>query len=208
VEYMGSMAAMILAAGGSTRMGRAKQLLRIGGETLVHRTARAVVEAGCGPIFVVMGAGADAIASEVSDLPVKRALNADWEKGMGGSIRAGLRAILANDPKAEAAAILLCDQPGVELGVLRELFAAFSNGLKPIAACRYRGTLGPPCCFERSMFDELLQLRDGEGAKRILMKDAARLTVMDWAGGESDLDTPGDWARFCKTGGASGESPR
>ncbi len=193
---MGSMAAMILAAGGSTRMGRAKQLLRIGGESLVHRTARAAVEAGCGPIFVVMGAGADAIASEVSDLPVKCALNADWEKGMGGSIRVGLRAILANDPRAEAAAILLCDQPGVESGVLRELFAAFSDGGKPMAACRYGGTLGPPCCFAESMFEELLQLGDGEGAKRLLVKDSSRVTVMEWAGGESDLDTPGDWERF------------
>jgi molybdenum cofactor cytidylyltransferase len=204
---MGSMAAMILAAGGSTRMGRAKQLLRIGGETLVHRTARAAVEAGCGPIFVVMGAGADAIASEVLDLPVKCALNADWEKGMGGSIRAGLRAILANDSKAEAAAILLCDQPGVEAGVLRELFAAFSNGLKPIAACRYGGTLGPPSCFERSMFDELLQLGDAEGAKRLLVKDPSRVMVMDWAGGESDLDTPGDWERYQRNSPGSGEPP-
>jgi molybdenum cofactor cytidylyltransferase len=204
---MGSMGVMILAAGGSTRMGRAKQLLRIGGESLVHRTARAAVESGCRPIFVVTGAGADAIASEVSDLPVKCALNADWEKGMGGSIRAGLRAILANDPTAEAAAILLCDQPGVEPAVLRELFAAFSNGLKPIAACRYAGTLGPPCCFEKSMFEELLQLGDGEGAKRILMKDAARVTAMEWVGGESDLDTPGDWERFQRNSPGTSEPP-
>ena len=203
---MPSISALILAAGGSTRMHRPKQLLRIDGESLVHRSARAALEAGCAPVVVVTGAQAHAIAPEVADLPVQIALNADWPKGMGGSIRAGLEALLKIDANIEAAMILLCDQPRLSAKVLTDLTAAFLRGRKPIAACRYAATLGPPCCFAKSLFNELLCLADAEGAKKLLLKDPSRVTAMDWTEGECDLDTPGDWQRFCKTANPSPES--
>jgi molybdenum cofactor cytidylyltransferase len=205
---MDSIGAMILAAGGSSRMGRAKQLLKLDGESLVHRTARTAIQAQCSPIVVVTGAQADEVTREISDLPVHVALNPDWENGMGGSIRAGLSQILALEPNVQAAVILLCDQPNLSSKILTDLFSAFSSGNKTIAACRYAATLGPPCCFAKSMFNDLLALADGEGAKKLLVRDPSRVTTIDWEGGESDLDTPQDWERFCNSNPSSRESAR
>jgi molybdenum cofactor cytidylyltransferase len=199
---MDSMAAMILAAGGSARMGRAKQLLRIDGESLVRRTARAAIDAGCKPVMVVTGASAEAVTKEISDLPVRCASNPAWQNGMGGSIRRGLAEIMEIDPRADGVLVLLCDQPRVDAAAIGDLMAAFRSGGKPMAACAYAGTIGPPCCFAGSMFDELQRLPDEHGAKRLLLANPSQVTVLPWPAGESDLDTPTDWERFCKTNSA------
>jgi len=203
---MESIAAMVLAAGGSSRMGRAKQLLQIDGESLVRRITRAAIHARCKPIVVVTGADADAVAKEISDLRVESALNPQWSNGMGGSIRCGLAAILKSDPNIEAAAVLLCDQALLDAEVLRNLIASFSDGGKPMAACRYGNTIGPPCCFAKSMFADLLRLPDSQGAKRLLLARPSDVTALDWPQGESDLDTPADWQRFCKRDSGAGNS--
>jgi molybdenum cofactor cytidylyltransferase len=196
---MDSIAAMVLAAGGSARMGSAKQLLQIDGESLVHRITRAAIDVPCKPVVVVTGANADAVSEAVSDLPVHRAINPTWQNGMGESIRRGLAKILEAESKTDAVMVLLCDQPRVDAAVLRNLVIAFRSAGKPMAACAYAGTIGPPCCFAKSKFEELLSLPDDHGAKRLLLANPSQVTTFPWPAGESDLDTPADWDRFCKS---------
>ncbi|MGD0138989.1 MAG: nucleotidyltransferase family protein [Tepidisphaeraceae bacterium] len=205
---MPSIGAIILAAGGGSRMGRTKQLLRIGGESLVRRAARAALEAGCRPAVVVTGSDSDAVAADIADLPVRSALNPQWSAGIGTSIRCGLSAVLAIDPSIDAVIVALCDQPRLSPDVLRDLVAGWSAAGKPMAACRYAGTVGPPCCFANSMFDQLSHLADADGAKRLLLADPASVATIPWPAGADDLDTPADWRRFCQTDSPPAESPQ
>lgn len=183
----------MLAAGPASRMGTPKQLLPLGGQSLVRRAAAAALEGGCEPVIVVTGAHADSVSAELRGLSIVPAFNASWSAGMGASIRAGLAALLAAQPLAEAAVVLVCDQPYLDAQVIRSLIAGWSAGGKPIAASEYGGTVGPPCCFGRAVFASLRSLADGDGAKRLLLADPQSVTRIPWPGGSVDVDTPQDW---------------
>ncbi|HEY1923410.1 MAG TPA: nucleotidyltransferase family protein [Tepidisphaeraceae bacterium] len=196
---MTSIGAIILAAGSGSRMGRAKQLLQIDGESLVRRAARAAMDGGCSPVIVVTGAHADLVAPELIDLPVVQAFNSAWATGMGSSIRRGMAALLESDPAVAAVAILLCDQPGLSADVIRNLLSAWPASGKPMAACEYGDTIGPPCCFGAAMFGALGRIGDADGAKKLLLKDRENVLSIPWPDGQLDLDTPEDWRRLCQT---------
>jgi molybdenum cofactor cytidylyltransferase len=188
--------AIILAAGSASRMGRAKQLLRIEGRSLIQRAAQAAIGANCKPVIVVTGSNSDAIKAELANLPVEIQFNPDWSAGIGTSIRAGLSAVLKSNPVASAVILTLCDQPHLSSEILRSLIITHIADSKSMTACEYSGTLGPPCCFSRAMFDELSKLDDQSGAKRLLMKNPNYVATISWPEGAVDLDTPKDWRDF------------
>jgi molybdenum cofactor cytidylyltransferase len=184
--------AIVLAAGSSSRLGRPKQLLRVGGETLVRRSARFAIEAGCKPVIVVTGSGADSVAAELAGLEASAAFNANWSAGIGTSLRAGLAAMLAPDPRIASTLVLVCDQPNLDAAILRRLLDAWKSGGKPMIACEYAGTFGPPCCFDCSMFSALAKIADADGAKSVLKSDLKSVETIPWPQGSIDLDTPED----------------
>jgi len=190
--------AIILAAGSGSRMGQAKQLLMVEGESLVRRAARAALDGGCEAVVVVIGAYSDLVATELADLPIHSAINESWSDGIGSSIRTGLAALLRVDPSMAAAMIAVCDQPHLNSDVIRNLLTAWSASEKPMAACEYAGTIGPPCCFSRTKFVDLSRLPDADGAKRLLRADPANVATIPWPAGADDLDTPEDLQRFCQ----------
>lgn len=196
---MTPIAAIILAAGAGSRMGRTKQLLRAGGQSLIRRAASAALNAGCAPVTIVTGSDSTAVAAEISDLPIQTAFNPDWPTGIGSSIRRGLSATLASDPSIAAIILMLCDQPYLDSNILHNLMIAWSASGKPMAACEYSGSFGSPCCFARSTFDELSRLPDPDGAKKLLTANPALVTTIPWPQGAEDLDTPADWDRFRQT---------
>ena len=193
---MKSIGAILLAAGSGSRMGQTKQLMKISGQSLVRRAAVAAIDAGCQPVIVVTGADAEAVAGEIRALSAEAAHNSDWPRGMGTSIRWGLAAALAKNPDLDAVVLLLCDQPHLTSKVIADLLATWTAHGKPIAACRYGETLGSPCCIGRSLFGELANLADDEGAKRLIVSNPADVAVVSWPQGIDDLDTPADWQRF------------
>jgi molybdenum cofactor cytidylyltransferase len=185
------IAAVVLAAGGSRRLGRPKQLVRAGGEPLVVRTARSALDAGCEPVVVVVGSGADAVTRSLAALPVRTVTNEDWPEGMSASIRAGI-ADVGRVPAVRAALILVCDQRRIDAAVLRTLCDAFDEGAGAAVASGYAGTMGVPALFDRSLFDELLELRGDRGARAVLERHRERVRRVPWPEGAEDVDTPGD----------------
>jgi molybdenum cofactor cytidylyltransferase len=102
---------ILLAAGGSSRLGKPKQLLQFQGRSLIRIAADTLTNSLCRPIVVVLGAETDRSAYEVADLPVGVCANGEWQTGMGSSIRSGLQHLLGNEPDLDAVVIALCDQP-------------------------------------------------------------------------------------------------
>ena len=188
---------ILLAAGESSRMGEPKQLLVFEGRTLLRRAAEEAMESGCQPVVVVLGALADRMTAELSDLPVRVVINREWQEGLGGSIRAGMEALLAgpDGDLVDAVVMTLCDQPFCTAAVIRRLVAAQEQLNSPAVASFYDGVRGVPALFGRSLFPELLELRGPEGARRILQRHADETLEVPFGDGAGDIDTPEDYAK-------------
>jgi molybdenum cofactor cytidylyltransferase len=189
-------AAIILAAGASTRLGQPKQLVAVNGETLLRRTTRLAIQAGCSPVVVVLGRDAATLAGEVEGLGASTVINNEWQTGMASSLRRGLKAVLAVKPHEPRVMVLVCDQPKLDTSVLRDLLTTHTAKEVLIAASRYQGTNGVPAIFSRELFPELLELTGDQGARRIMQLHLEQVASVDFPGGEFDLDTPQDLARL------------
>ncbi len=176
------IAAVVLAAGASTRLGEPKQLVKLGGETLLERAVRTAREAGCSPVVAVLGAAAELIAEQCDLSDAVVVVNELWDEGMGSSLRVGLGAVGG----AEGVVLMTCDQPAVTAAHLRALMD--SGG---VTASAYAGRRGVPAYFPASAFAGLLELKGDRGA-RDLLRMAAAIELVD---GEVDVDTAEDLAR-------------
>lgn len=191
-----SVAAVVLAAGGASRMGRAKQLLRYRGESLVRRAVRAAVDAGCRPVVVVTGAAAEAIEGELRGLAVRTVRNAAWAEGLGGSIARGVDEVL-REGTPDGVLLLLADQPHASAEVLRGLLAAFDGAPHSLMASGYEGTAGVPALFGASYLDPLRRLSGDRGARSLFPAAGDALRVVPFPDGAVDIDTPADYERLC-----------
>ena len=173
-------AAVILAAGASTRLGKPKQMELLGGETLLDRAVRLATEIGCDPVVVVLGASADAIQAQCALRGAQVLFNGEWAEGMGSSVRVGVGAL---EEEIEAAVLMVCDQPAVTHSHLTQLLSW--DGAGPLAS-RYAGRQGVPALFPKSSFG-MLRALVGDAGARTLLKTAQALDLPD---GELDIDTP------------------
>ena len=180
--------AVILAAGSSSRLGQPKQLLQHEGRTLVRGTAEAALAAGCDPVAVVVGAECEKVAAALRDLAVLIVPNEDWQRGLGTSIRAGV----ARLGESDALLLLVCDQPKVDAGLLRQLIARQQQTGQPMVATSYAGTHGVPALFARSCFEQLLSLGEESGAKTLLLARPAEVATVEFPAAALDIDTPED----------------
>lgn len=191
---------LLLAAGGSTRMGRPKQLLRLGGRTLVRRATATALAVG-GPVVVVTGADAEQIAAEVRDLPVQIVENPDWPRGMGSSIRAGVQALTGSHPGLDALIVTLCDQVDVSSATLDRLVVAHRETGKELCGATFAEAVGPPALFGRRHFAELLRLPDAAGAKPVLLSHPTDLLRVPCPEAAQDLDTWEEYERLSRVAG-------
>jgi molybdenum cofactor cytidylyltransferase len=194
------VAILVLAAGGSARMGRPKQLLAYAGKPLVRHVTETAVSVGGGPVIVVVGAVAEEVGVRVCDLPVRVVQNDRWEMGIGSSIRAGMNAWLSDDSQPGAVVILLGDQPLVTPGTIRRLIDAQAATGKPVCAAAFEGTIGPPVLVTRALFPQLLSLPDDRGAKHIWAANPDQVHAVPCPEAASDLDTPEDYDRLVAGG--------
>ena len=192
----GGVGAIVLAAGSSSRMGRPKQTLQYRGESLLRRAALNALGAGCRPVVVVTGAHAELSRRELDGLDVREVFNPLWETGMASSIRAGIEALTSADPDADAAILLLCDQPHANADVISRLVEARRAIGSPLVASAYGGGFGVPALFGRTLFAELTRLEGAAGAKQVIKRHASEAHFIPFPGGEVDVDTPDDFSRL------------
>ncbi len=167
------VAAVLLAAGGSTRMrGSLKQLLPWGNSTLVRHTTDLVNRAQVAEIIVVVGRQAEEVKRELGGARGKIVYNPDWEAGRSTSVHAGLR---ATNPNAAAAIFINADQPFLTANVVDTILQRYFQTLAPIVVPVYGGETGSPVLFARELFDELMQLTGEDGGRKILQARAEQV---------------------------------
>ncbi len=187
-----TIGAVVLAAGGSLRLGRPKQLVSYRGETLVVRAARAACGAGCTPVVVVAGDERERLAEELRPLDVHLCHHAEWQRGIGSSIRAGVAHLLTVSPSLDALVLMVCDQPFVTAEIISALLVARARTGKRAIACAYAETVGVPALFDRTFFPALTSLRDAHGAKQLLAAHPDETARVNFPQGTMDLDSPED----------------
>ena len=189
-------ALVVLAAGGSTRMGQPKQLLAYRGTSLLRHAAMVALGSGCRPVCVVLGSDAGRLEREIVDLPLVVAVNHAWATGMASSIRTGVEAVLEANPRAGAVVLTLCDQPLVTAELLDGLVHEWRTTGRSLVACDYGPGQGVPALFARQWFGDLVRLTGDVGARTILRAHAAEVTLVPFPGGAIDVDSPADYARL------------
>lgn len=187
---LGSVGAIILAAGGSSRLGRPKQLLRFEGRTLLRGAVEAALQAGCAPVVVVVGAHAEEIEAEVAGGQVLVVRNQRWSEGLSTSVRAGIDA-LAQDGVG-AALLLPCDQPLLSPELLRQLMQRHCEGAS-VVVCEYAGAWGAPMLFGRALWPQLQVLEGDRGAQKVARDNAGLVRAVAFEGGALDIDTDEDY---------------
>jgi CTP:molybdopterin cytidylyltransferase MocA len=192
-----AVAAIVLAAGASRRLGQPKQLLVYAEETLLARALRLARESGASPVLAVLGANLEMITASVAFNQVIPVVNNNWDQGISTSIHAGLNALAKAAPHAAAALILACDQPRLTANHLRTLIETLAAQAQPsIVASSYAGVIGIPAVFPRAAFPALLALRGDKGARALLMDPPCPLLALPFSGGEVDIDEPEDLDRL------------
>jgi molybdenum cofactor cytidylyltransferase len=194
-----SCAAILLAAGASTRLGRPKQLIQFHGESLLRRTARLAMETGCAPILVVLGYEAARMQQELNGFDTKVVINPDWRSGMGSSLRCGVEALQKQTPVPERVLLLLSDQPRLSIDILQSLITRSANEHSPIIASRYADRLGVPAVFHKSMYAALQCVKGDKGARQIIQQHQDQVVSIDFPEGIIDIDTSDDLAMLNTT---------
>jgi molybdenum cofactor cytidylyltransferase len=192
-------AAIVLAAGASRRLGQPKQLLKLDDETLLHRTIRIAQEAGCDPIFVVLGFEPDRMQQELRTLHVRVVINPDWQSGMGSSLHFGIKALLTETSKPQKVLLLLCDQIKLSTELLLGLLRKSSKSNCLIVASSYSGKLGAPAIFREQLYPELLKVEGDQGARAVIQQYRQQTIAVDFIGGAIDIDTPQDLSALTAT---------
>lgn len=188
----GRVAAILLAAGKSRRMGSCKQLLPLGDGTVIARCLDALVKGGVGEIVVIVSEDGQAVAEAVRCYSVRTVVNPEPEGDMASSVRAGRDALTA---AASGVVVSLCDYPLVSATTITSLIAEHEGSPDSIVIPCYAGRRGHPLLFPRTILDELtvdLILRD------LVRRDPDRILLIEVAdpGVLHDMDTPEDYHRI------------
>lgn len=188
--------AVILAAGGASRFGAAKQLLKFEGVTLIDKACATAAAAGSDPIVRVLGSRAGEIMEHPVLPGVETLIHPHWREGMGSSLAAGIARLREMAPDCDAVFILLSDQPLVTRELLERMKIELTAPATSIILCNYGPSQGPPALFANRHFSELADLQGDRGAKSLVAShpDAAR--SVDFPNGIWDIDSPETWQRF------------
>lgn len=189
-----AVAAVVLAAGLSSRMGRNKLLLELGGESVLRRAVKAAIAGGLAPVLVVIGNDHELAQEELAGLPCATVYNPLFETGMTSSLQAG---IFALPDTAAGAVVMLADMPFVTAEMLRALVQRWRESRKPLAISLYGDVFAPPTLYGRELFQDLLDL-DGKGCgKRVVKQHRGEALELSWPEAAlADLDVPADVERI------------
>ena len=194
-------AVVVLAAGGSTRLGQPKQLLTRDGETLVHRAVRLALETSPAQVLVVVGANREAIAAGVADLQCEVVSNNGWQSGMAGSLHAAGENL---GTAVQRVLVLVCDQPALERQHLDALLEGARATETGCAATMHGDALGVPALVPRDWFAAMHAAGDRSFGARLGHQRAAGIFQLDAAELGTDIDSPEDLAKARQMGWIDG----
>ncbi len=188
----GFVSAVILAAGGSSRMGRPKQKLKIGNKTLANIVIENIRNSIVDEIILVTQPGLPLIDENVYP-DIKRITNREWQTGQSSSMKAGLGAV---SKASDAAIFFMADQPMVTSKIINDLLMTFYETGKPIVAPLYKGKKGAPVLFNKGMFAELRVINGDKGGRDLLERYPVEYVDIDSPLAGMDVDTPEEYERL------------
>ena len=193
------IAIIILAAGASTRMGTAKQLLKWQDSTLLESAIDTALKLGTDEVVVVLGASYDAIKKEIEHYPITILKNEDWRAGLGKSLACGVNYLLTSSFNFDGCLVALADQPFITSIFFKHLIHVFNKKESSIIATSYKNeTYGVPAVFDKLYFKELSMLNEDKGAKQLLKIHKALVKVLTPEIDNIDLDTIEDYQKYSR----------
>ena len=191
---------LVLAAGGSRRLGEPKQLLPYGSGTLLDHALDTARASGFDQLIVAIGGSSGEVRSRVDLSGAEVVENPDFGEGCSSSIAAGLSAL---DPRAELLVLMLGDQPGVTPATVRALIAGCGDGTV-LAACLYDDGRGHPLAFGRGAFDDLRELHGDKAVWKLMERRSDEVVEIRVSGPiPRDVDTRADYEAVLTESGSS-----
>lgn len=193
---MSGVAAVILAAGMSTRLGRPKQTLLLDGEPLVAHVGRRLKASKAQRVMAVVGANANNVRAALDEYVDEFVTNEAFAEGQGTSIAVPIAYVdILGDLLGTCDAILyvLADQPGIQTDVIDNVIDAWLDGARIVMA-QYDDCAGHPVLFDRQYWPELEALRGDQGGRHVIARHQSAVTYVRVAGNAPmDVDTEADW---------------
>ena len=184
------IALLVIAAGSSSRLGQAKQLLPYRNSFLLQYIIEECLASEIGKVTVVLGANQAQIAPKIAPLNCTICYNPDWAAGMGTSIATGIATLNSNE--YQGTIIVLSDQPFFTRSLLHALLAKQVATQAPIVAAQYAKGMGPPAFFDANLFPELKKLKGDVGAKPVVQQHFEEVVFVSFPKGHLDIDTEAD----------------
>lgn len=184
---------VLLAAGEGRRYGGIKQLALIDGEPMLRRVVRTLLAIDA-PLVVVTGAHVVEVETALDGLPVAIERHPGWAEGMGSSLAAGIRRVVADFPDATGTLLCLADQPLLDIELLQRMLARHRAAAEAILATTQGSNDGPPVLFPRDCFAALAKWSGAHGARALLKHEAQRVEHFSTSS-MVDVDTPADLRR-------------
>jgi molybdenum cofactor cytidylyltransferase len=195
MQDLARFAAIVLAAGRSSRMGAHKLLLPLGGRPLIAHVVIAACARSANPVIVVLGHDAERVAAALPPGRQQVIINPSYQEGMSTSLRVGLAAI---PPQTAGALILLGDQPLVTANLVEQMLEAARESPASILAASYGGRRGNPVYFPRTYFEELRKVTGDEGGRSVIQHhpESVQLVPIVHMDAALDADSPDDYQRI------------
>ncbi|MDT0642673.1 nucleotidyltransferase family protein [Zunongwangia sp. F363] len=190
---MSKASIIIVAAGASRRMNKAKQLLPLEDGILLGKVIEEAKASAAAEVIIVLGAYSEEIVSKIQNYDCIVVKNENWQQGLGSSIAAGIRYFLQHKEKISAALVMLGDQPLVDSGYVDKMLKHAGENPSTIIATSYPRSLGVPAVFPQNYFKELANLKEDKGAKNILRRERDSVIALNAGERILDIDTPQDY---------------
>ena len=187
---------LVLAAGGSQRMGQPKQLLLVHGQPLLGVVVSHACASRLDEVIVVLGGHAEEIAAAVDLGRARAVINADYALGMSSSLKTGIAAM---GDEVQRVVILLGDQPDVSSSLIDTLIELQESSGRPAASLSFDGLLHPPVVLARSLWADLAELQGDVGCRALIRGRpglVAPLSVVGRTGHPIDIDTLDDYRKL------------
>lgn len=193
-----SYSIIILAAGGSSRLGSPKQLLPYSGKALLQKAIDNAKKCEPDQVIVVLGSRKQLIENEINHDGVIIVENQDWESGIASSIRTGINELKNISVNTDAAILMACDQPFADENILQALIQEQARSGNAIVGSSYDNTKGIPALFHKNLFSDLLALEGDSGAKKLFEKYKELASFVSFQKGGIDIDTSEDYKNLTK----------